>query len=68
MKAFIRDMLIGWILYTESGKRFANKVVNYTYKQVKESLASNTDKEQKPNKQEYRNNNDKQQFNNRTKN
>ena len=67
MKAFLRDMIIGWILYTESGKRFANKVVNYTYRQVKESLESN-DKQQKLNKQEFRNNNDKQQFNNRTKN
>lgn len=67
MKAFLRDMIIGWILYTESGKKFANKIVNYTYKQVKESLESN-DKQQKPNKQEFRNNNDKQQFNNRTKN
>ena len=68
MKAFIRDMIIGWILYTESGKRFANKVVNYTYNQVKESLSSNSNTEQKTTKQEYRNNNDKQQFNNRTKN
>lgn len=67
MKAFIRDMIIGWILYTESGKKVANKIVNYAYKQIKGTLSS-TEIDKTPIKREHRNNNDKQQFNNRTKN
>jgi hypothetical protein len=38
---FIRDMIIGWIIYTESGKKTANSIVNYAYKQIKSSISSN---------------------------
>jgi hypothetical protein len=38
---FIRDMIIGWIIYTESGKKTANSIVNYAYKQIKSSISPN---------------------------
>lgn len=38
MKKFLGDMFIGWILFTDSGKKAANKVVNIAYKQVKKNV------------------------------
>lgn len=35
---FIRDMVIGWIIYTDAGKKVANKIVTYTYQQVKSNI------------------------------
>lgn len=34
MMRFIGDMLIGWVIYTESGKKMANKLVGTTIKYV----------------------------------
>lgn len=67
MKTFLRDMFIGWIIYTDSGKKVANKIVNYAYNQIKENILSSSEIiEQKP-KKDNRNYYDKQS-NDRSKN
>lgn len=38
MFRFIGDMLIGWVLFTDTGKKTINKLVGYTYKKVKKNL------------------------------
>lgn len=67
MKTFLRDMFIGWIIYTDSGKKVANKIVNYAYNQIKANILSSSETiEQKP-KKDNRNYYDKQS-NDRSKN
>lgn len=67
MKTFLRDMFIGWIIYTDSGKKVANKIVNYAYNQIKANILSSSEIiEQKP-KKDNRNYYDKQS-NDRSKN
>lgn len=34
MLRFIGDMIIGWVIYTESGKKMANKLVGKTIKHI----------------------------------
>lgn len=38
MLTFIRDMVIGWIVYTDSGKKMANKIVGKTYDTIKNNV------------------------------
>lgn len=38
MMTFIRDMIIGWIVYTDSGKKMANKIVGKTYNTLKNNV------------------------------
>lgn len=64
MLKFIRDMLIGWIIYTDSGKQTANKIVNYAYTQIKKNINTPNVDDKKKN---VRNNNVKQ-YDNRTAN
>lgn len=77
MFVFIRDMLIGWILFTQDGKKVANKVVSYAYKNIKKNvvnssqykeLASITDIFIKEENNEHKEHNKHQHFNNRPKN
>ena len=35
---FIRDMLIGWIVFTPEGKKVANNVVALAYKNIKKNV------------------------------
>lgn len=42
MKTFIRDMIIGWVLYTDSGKKVANKIVTIVVKQVATSVSNSS--------------------------
>lgn len=66
MKTFLRDMFIGWIIYTDSGKKVANKIVNYCFKYAKNNVLSLIET-QFDDKKDNRNNNAKQN-NNRAKN
>lgn len=38
MLRFVGDMLIGWIVYTDSGKKMANKIVNKVINNVKKNI------------------------------
>jgi len=38
MFGFLRDMLIGWIIFTPEGKDVANKVFTKTYNQLKKNI------------------------------
>jgi hypothetical protein len=38
MFSFLRDMFIGWIVFTQDGKKVANKVVTYVYKNIKKNV------------------------------
>lgn len=42
MFRFIGDMVIGWIIFTDSGKQMANKIVNKTFNTVKKNIVNNT--------------------------
>lgn len=42
MIRFIGDMLIGWIVFTPSGKKVANKIVNNAFNSVKKNLLNNS--------------------------
>lgn len=44
MMTFIRDMIIGWIIYTENGKKIANQLVNKTYKMINKTISSTQSK------------------------
>jgi hypothetical protein len=69
MFVFIRDMLIGWIVFTQDGKKVANKMVSYVYKNIKKNITNSSQfkelvdlkdifiKEEKdePNKQHFNN-------------
>ena len=37
----VGDMLIGWIVYTDSGKKMANKIVNKVITNVKKNIMNN---------------------------
>ena len=41
MMRFLGDMLIGWIIFTPSGKKMANKIVNNAFNTMKKSLLNN---------------------------
>ena len=43
MIKFIGDMLIGWIIFTPTGKKVANNIVNMAFNRVKSNLMSNSD-------------------------
>ena len=38
---FLGDMLIGWIIFTPSGKQMANKIVNKAFNTVKKNMLNN---------------------------
>ena len=38
MFSFLRDMFIGWIVFTQDGKKVANKAVTYVYKNIKKNV------------------------------
>lgn len=72
MIRFIGDMIIGWIVFTPSGKKVANKLVNKAFNTVKRNLMNNSDlKELMSIKDIFINeesNDEKPNSNNRTKN
>jgi hypothetical protein len=41
MMRFLGDMLIGWIIFTPSGKQMANKIVNKAFNTVKKNMLNN---------------------------
>lgn len=43
MKRFLGDMLIGWIIFTPSGKKMANKIVNKAFNSIKKNVMNNSD-------------------------
>lgn len=46
MFTFIRDMVLGWIIFTSEGKQLANKIVTKTFNHIKKNtLKSNEFKE-----------------------
>jgi hypothetical protein len=68
MFRFIGDMVIGWILFTDSGKKTINKLMDYTYKKVKSNIMNSPQiKELLNNKKEFTKE-DHEKFNSRTKN
>lgn len=40
MFSFLRDMVIGWVLFTQDGKKVANKAVTYVYKNIKKNVTN----------------------------
>ena len=42
MLRFIGDMFIGWILFTDSGKKTINMVVNKAYKHIQSNVLNST--------------------------
>jgi hypothetical protein len=43
MFRFIGDMFIGWIIFTDSGKKTANKIFNNSINQIKKTIMNNND-------------------------
>jgi hypothetical protein len=72
MIRFIGDMIIGWIVFTPSGKKVANKLVNKAFNTIKKNVMNNSDlKELMSIKDIFINeesNDEKPNSNNRTKN
>lgn len=42
MLRFIGDMFIGWILFTDTGKKTINMVVNKAYKHIQSNVLNST--------------------------
>ena len=42
MLRFIGDMFIGWILFTDTGKKTINSLVNKAYKHVQSNVLKST--------------------------
>lgn len=42
MLRFIGDMFIGWILFTDTGKKAINMVVNKAYKHIQSNVLNST--------------------------
>lgn len=71
MLRFIGDMVIGWIIFTDDGKKFANKIVSKTVNTAKTNLVKNLPLKDLPIISELLTdgeNNDKPKSNNGTKN
>lgn len=76
MFTFIRDMFLGWIIFTSEGKQLANTIVSKTFNHIKKNtLKSNEIKELMSIKDVFIKNNDNEvkydkhnKHDNRTKN
>lgn len=74
MFSFLRDMLIGWIVFTPDGKKVANKMVSYVYKNIKKNVTNSSQFKELVDfkdifiKEEKHEPNKHQHFNNRPKN
>lgn len=42
MFRFIGDMVIGWIVFTDSGKQVANNIVNKAFNNIKKNIIKNS--------------------------
>lgn len=72
MIRFLGDMFIGWIIFTPSGKKMANKIVSKAFNTVKKNVMSNSDLKELMSLQDIfikeESNDTKSDSNNRTKN
>ena len=42
MFRFLGDMVIGWIVFTDSGKQVANNIVNKAFNNIKKNIIKNS--------------------------
>ena len=71
MLRFIGDMVIGWVIFTDDGKKFANKIVNKTINTAKNNIMKQLPIQNLPIISEIlkdNDNDDKSNINNGTKN
>lgn len=40
MFVFLRDMVIGWVIFTPEGKKVANNVMSFAYKKIKKNISN----------------------------